>query len=396
MITIRGIVEAMEAWAPVSLAESWDNSGLLIGAPGDPVSALLLALDVTERTIDTACSAGASLIISHHPPLFRPLSRLTGSHPSVRVVRKAIRENVAVYTAHTNLDQVPGGVSHALADRLGLRNVSILSPGSSGLMKFVTFAPPECTDRIREAAGAAGAGVIGEYTQCSFTVHGVGTYLPSEAARPFAGESGHLSRVGEDRIEMILPSPLAPRGVAAVREAHPYEEMAHDLIPLSNPGSPYGYGVVGDLAEPMGGREFLRYIAGALHIEALTASADAGRPIRRVAVMGGSGGKFIGQAVAAGADAFVTGDLGHHDYQDASGSILLVDATHRATELPVLWNIERELHARLSENVTIHIDSGEVEPLTRVYTYYFSADIDCATEEGNESGSHEDSGSSGN
>ncbi len=367
MITVRGIVEAMENWALPSLAESWDNSGLLIGDPGSPVSALLIALDVTESTIDTAVSIGASLIVSHHPPLFRPISRFTGSHPSVRIARKAIQENIAVYSAHTNLDQVPGGVSHALADRLGLRDVSLLSPGDSGVVKFVTFAPPEFIDRIREAAGAAGAGVIGEYTRSSFTVHGTGTYLPSAAAHPYAGESGQLSRAGEDRIEMIVPSPLAPRVIAAVRAVHPYEEMAYDLIPLSNPGSPYGYGVIGNLERPMESGEFARFTAEALRIDAVTASVDPGRPIRRVAVMGGSGGKFIGRAVQAGADAFVTGDLGHHDYLDASGAILLVDATHRATERPVLWNIERELKSRFSEKVVIHIDSGEVNPFARVF-----------------------------
>lgn len=369
MITVRDIVEVMEKWAPLSLAETWDNPGLLIGDLQDPVSSLLITLDVTERTIDTAVSMGASLIISHHPPLFHPLSHLTGSHPSVRVVRKAIQENIAIYSSHTNLDQAPGGVSHAAAERLGLRNVTVLSPGGSGMVKFVTFAPPEFTDRIRDAAGAVGAGVIGAYTRCSFTVQGVGTYIPSQFTHQFSGEFDKLSRVGEDRIEMIVPSPLVSQVVAAARAAHPYEEMAYDLIPLANSGSPYGYGVIGDMAEPMECETFIRFTAGSLKTEGVTVSGNFGRPIRRVAIMGGSGGKFIEKAISAGADAFVTGDLNHHDHLDASGAILLVDASHRATELPVLWNIEREVKSGISKDIAVHIDSVEAKTLTRIYIF---------------------------
>lgn len=366
MITVRDVTEAMEKWAPASLAETWDNSGLLIGDPDEQVTAALIALDVTENVLDYAIGNGVSLIVSHHPPIFKPFSRLTGSKPAVRVIRKAIRENIAIFSAHTNLDQVPGGVSHSAADRIGLRSMTILSPVVSGMVKFVTFTPPGFTDRIRAAASAAGAGIIGDYTRCSFSVRGVGTFLPSDTAHPWTGTTGALSHSEEDRIEMIVPSPLVADVTAAVRNAHPHEEMAFDLIPLSNPGSPYGYGVIGDLPESMGGDAFITHVAKSLKTPSVTVSGEIDRTIRRVAVMGGSGGKFIGQAVSAGADAFITGDLGHHDFLDAPDSILLVDATHRATELPVLWSIERELKSRMAEKIETMIYHGEKTPTTRV------------------------------
>ena len=369
MIKVGEVIEAMEKWVPQSLAETWDNSGLLTGDPEDSTPSVLIALDVTEDTIRTAQNIRASMIVSHHPPIFKPLSSLSGQTLSCRVVREAIRLNIALYASHTALDQVRNGVSHALAEKLGLLSVSFLSAGKSGMVKFVTFAPPEYTDRIREAAGAAGAGIIGEYRLCSFTAPGTGTYTPSSSAKPFAGMSGELSRAVEDRIEMIVPDTDAVRVLEAVRKVHPYEEMAYDLIPLKNADVFHGYGAFGDLPEPMDSERFAVHVAHSLGVKTLTISPGMKEMIERVAVLGGSGGSYIGQAIDAGADAFVTGDLGHHDFLDNSGLIMLIDASHRATEIPVLKKIGDYLAGELKEKAAVVIDSGKAVQFTKVWNH---------------------------
>lgn len=374
MNTVRDVMEVMENWAPSSLAESWDNPGLLTGDPGDHVRAVLITLDVTEAAIEVAVDAGASLIISHHPPIFKPLMSLSGQSLSARVIRKAIRSGVSIFSAHTNLDQAPGGVSHAAAEALGLRVLSPLVPSVSGMVKFVTFCPPDCTDRIREAAGKAGAGRIGEYSLCSFTSRGTGTYIPSQSAQPFSGEPGRLSREEEDRIEMIAPAAFVERVVDAVRNVHPYEEMAYDIIPLSLSSSPFGYGVIGEYPAPMDGAAFINHVARSLGVETLTVSGDRCGTISRAAVLGGSGGRHIRDAVARGADAYVTGDLGYHDFLEADGAILLIDATHRATELPVLRAIERRLAAFLSNETALVVHHGAAVTAATLHSLSFPRD----------------------
>jgi dinuclear metal center YbgI/SA1388 family protein len=370
MATVREVMEAMERWAPSSLAESWDNPGLMTGDPDASVRTALITLDVTEESLDVAAGADASMIISHHPPIFKPLPSLAGDSLSARVIRKALRLGISVYSSHTNLDQAPGGVSHAAAEKLGLRVLSPLVRSVSPMAKFVTFCPPGSTDGIRDAASMAGAGVIGAYRSCSFTSHGTGTYIPSDDSRPFEGKPGAMSRAEEDRIEMIVPAVLARQVVDAVRKVHPYEEMACDVIPLVGTESPFGYGVVGELQETVDADSFLRHVARALDVEALTVSGGAGRAIRRVAVMGGSGGRYIGDAAAAGVDAFITGDLGYHDFLEGDDSLLLIDASHRATELPVLRAIARILEHSFSSKIDFVVHDGSSVPVTTSFTIH--------------------------
>ncbi|MHB9027819.1 MAG: Nif3-like dinuclear metal center hexameric protein [Candidatus Latescibacterota bacterium] len=362
MVIVRDVVEVMEQWAPSALAETWDNPGLMTGNLDTAVSAVLVSLDVNTATLQAARSNRANLIVSHHPPIFKPLYSLAGSSPAVLVIQAAIRGNFAIYSSHTNLDQAPGGVSFAAAERLGLRSIAPLAPGRSEQVKFVTFTPPEFTGRVREAAGSAGAGSIGEYRLCSFTVRGTGSYIPSAEARPFEGKSGLLTLTEEDRIEMIAPASSIQRIISAVRAVHPYEEMAYDIIPLANTDSRYGYGGIGMLEEPMSGRDFLSHAAGSFGIAQPSFSGPLDREVRRVAVMSGSGGKYFSRAISMGADALVTGDVGYHDFLEADESILLVDATHRATELPVLDAIKRRLSENLPEPIDIVIDLGAALP----------------------------------
>ncbi len=364
MVTVRDVVKAMESWAPAALAETWDNPGLMTGSLETPVTAILVSLDVTHETIHAASNCRANLIISHHPPIFKPLRTLAGSNSSLRAIQEAVRKDIAIYSSHTNLDQAPGGVSRAAAERLRLRSITPLVPGRAEQVKFVTLVPPEYTGRVREAAGNAGAGSIGEYRHCSFAVRGEGSYIPLSEARPYKGKSGELSREEEDRIEMIAPVSLIQDIIAAVRAVHPYEEPPFDIIPLANPDKRYGYGAIGTLEIPMGGRDFISYAADAFEIESIMYSGPIGRDIRRVAVIGGSGAKYIGQAISKGADALVTGDVGYHDYLEAGDSILLLDATHRATELPSLEAVKRTLLKLFSEYIDVFIDYGAALPIT--------------------------------
>ncbi len=363
-VTVIGdIVAVMERWAPSWTAESWDNTGLIAGSPETPANGVLVALDVTDTTLDHAIRHGYNLIISHHPPVFIPMKRFSGVDMASRVIRTAIRHDIALYVAHTSLDRAPGGVSFALADRLGLEGAAFLDRGGAAMAKFVTYVPPEHTDAVRDAAAAAGAGVIGEYEQCSFTFPGTGTYIPSERATPFAGAVENLSRESENRLEMVIPRALAWHVVAAARRVHPYEEMAYDLIPLDNPDPNHGYGVVGVLPEPLDAGSFARYVRDRLGASVVTVSPGRGGMVKRVAVLGGNGRKHIGIALAAEADAFVTSEIGHHNFIEYGRSLVLVDAGHRETELPVLASIRDRLAGSgfpFEQTPDIFIDDGDL------------------------------------
>ncbi len=366
MIKVRDVIDVMEKWSPSELAESWDNVGLITGDPELEVRSVIIALDITEETIALALRNKASIIVSHHPPIFKPIKNLIGNALVPRIICKAIKKNISIYTSHSNLDQAPDGVSHALAEKLGLNNISPLSPGNCGLLKFITYAPAKYTDKIREAAGYAGAGIIGKYNLCSFTLKGTGTYIPSKSASPYKGKSGKLSRVKEDRLEMIVPAPFISRVVEETRKVHPYEEMAYDIIPLSQTDPTFGYGSVGSFHKPMELSFFTEHVSKSLGVETLKISKVKNKLIEHVAVMGGSGGKFITAAISIGADAYVTGDLSHHDFLENCSSMILIDASHRATELPVLNKIKERLHAVPSmKKIEIIIDSGNT-----VHTIY--------------------------
>jgi len=360
MAKVSDVIEVMEKWASPQLAESWDNVGLCTGEPAQDIASIVVALDITEDTIALAKNNRASMIVSHHPPIFKPLKTLAGNDRSLKLIRTALQENIALYSAHTNLDQAQDGVSHALAEKLGLITLSPLCPGNSKLLKFVTFAPPESTDIIREAAGNAGAGIIGEYRLCSFTSMGTGTYIPTEKASPYVGKSEELSHVHEDRIEMIVTAESLSNVIAETMKVHPYEEMPYDIIPLYQKNPATGYGAVGNLREPMNPENFCEHVAKILSVETLHVSNSKTSCIKRVAVMGGSGGDYISWALSAGADAYVTGEIGYHDFLDYGLSIVLIDASHRATELPVLQRIKEKLEESPSlKNIEIIIDRGK-------------------------------------
>ncbi len=345
MAIVGDVIETMEKWAPAGLAEDWDNPGLLTGSPEMQITSIVAALDVTEKTIDHAIKHGASVIVSHHPSIFKPLKTLAGTDLSLTVIRRALKENIALYASHTNLDQAFDGVSYALAETLGLADIQPLTEGNGERFKFVTFCPPEFTNAVRETAGQAGAGDIGNYARCSFVSRGSGTYIPSENASPYEGTKGKFSRTDEDRIEMLVPAMFIQEVITRVKAVHPYEEMAYDIIPLHGKESSFGYGAVGNLTEPLRLNDFIGHVCSSLEINAVSFSGGTGAQIGRVAVMGGSGADNIPAAVRSGADAYITGEIGHHDYIENRETIALIDATHRGTELPVLAKIKKHIES---------------------------------------------------
>jgi len=342
---VRDIAEAVERIAPAPLSESWDNCGLQVGRAEAEASRVLVALTPLEAVFDEAEEKGADFLLFHHPLIFQPIRSVdTGSYPG-NLVSRAVRQDTAVYASHTSYDAAPGGVSAALAEALGLRGpFEVVSPRGS-LRKLVIFVPEENADAVADALSREGAGIIGEYTRCTFRTPGTGTFLGSEATNPYLGEQGRLEKVEEIRLETVVPAYAARRAAAAATAAHPYEEAALDFYPVDGHPEGCGYGRVGTLPELMSPEELSEHVAASLGFPArLVANPRRGRGIERVAVLGGSGGSFVSQATACGAQAYVTGDLDYHDalLADSLG-LTAIDAGHAATELPSLLPLARRL-----------------------------------------------------
>jgi dinuclear metal center YbgI/SA1388 family protein len=355
---VRDIAEAIERIAPIPLSEAWDNCGLQVGRAEAAAIRVLVALTPVDEVFEEAEQRGVDFLLFHHPLIFDPIKSVdTGSYPGDLIAR-AIRQDLAVYAAHTSYDAAPEGVSVALAEALGLRGTfEVVSPRGS-LRKLVVFVPEENVDAVADAVAAEGAGVIGEYTRCTFRTPGTGTFLGSEATDPYLGEKGRLEMVEEIRLETVVPAHAARRATAAAIAAHPYEEAALDLYSVDGHPEGCGYGRVGKLPEPMSPEELREHVADGLGFPArLVADPEPGRRVERVAVLGGSGGSFVPEAAASGAQAYVTGDLDYHDALLAhSLGLTAIDAGHAATELPSLAPLAK----RLAEMVDVPVEVSRV------------------------------------
>lgn len=354
-------VALVDARYPERDAADWDATGLQVGDPDDAVSRVLVCLDVTDSTLDEAAHRACDLILAHHPLLFRPLAALTPATPAGRLALRAARQGAAVLAAHTNLDVAEGGTTEPVVRALGLEDPRPLRPFGEGPdgqldeVKLVTFVPQADTHTVLAALSAAGAGVIGEYDQCSFRVAGTGTFRPSDAANPASGQRGRLNEEAEDRLEVVVPRAGLKAVVDALWDAHPYEEVAYDLYPLLAPpgaaGPAKGLGRVGDLPVETPLRALADRLAAGLPAPFLRVAGDLDRTVRRVAACGGAGDQLIAAAVAAGADVYVTGDLRHHPTLDALASgLALVDAGHYATEAAALPALTEALAAAAADH----------------------------------------------
>jgi dinuclear metal center YbgI/SA1388 family protein len=359
---INDIVDYIESLFPKALQESYDNSGLITGNRNDEVKAILLALDVTEVVLEEAIRKGVNVIISHHPAIFQPLKRFTGENASERILIKALQNKIALFSAHTNLDNQIKGLNERLALALGLQKSEILSPLKGHLQKLVTFVPSDQADKVRAAIFAAGSGHIGEYDMCSFNVDGTGTFRPSELSNPYAGEKGKLHRENEVRIETIMPSFLHQKVIQALIESHPYEEVAYDIYALENQWMQNGAGRIGFLEKELKEIEFLELVKKELHAGMLRHSSLTGKMIRKAAVCGGSGSFLIQQAIAAGADVLVSADFKYHQFFEGGKKILLIDAGHFETEQFALQLFYDVLIKKIP-NFAVHFSESAINPV---------------------------------
>jgi dinuclear metal center YbgI/SA1388 family protein len=329
---LKEILDQLENFAPFSLQEDYDNSGIQVGDPNLEVRKGLICLDVTESIIDEAITKGCDLVVSHHPLIFAGIKNLSGKNYVERVLIKAIKHNIAILSVHTNLDSIKNGVNGKLAEKLGLKNLGILQPVKGLLRKLVTFCPADHAEKVREAIFFSGAGQIGDYDCCSFNIDGTGTFRGGENTNPYVGNKGEIHTEPETRIETILPDYLVSKVVKAMISAHPYEEVAYDIFPLENRFERTGMGMLGELEEPVSEIVFLERVKNLLGVPVIRHSELNNKLIKRVALCGGSGSFLKEKAVAAGADVFVTADVKYHDFFQSGSQMLLIDAGHYETE----------------------------------------------------------------
>ena len=332
MTLIKEVIQCIETLAPLSLQESYDNAGLILGNEATEVTGVLVCLDSTEAVVEEAIRNGCNLVVAHHPIVFSGLKKLNGKNYVERTVIKAIQNNVAIYAAHTNLDNVMAGVNERICRKLGLKNIRILSPKKNQLRKLVTFCPADKADPVRQAIFDAGGGRIGKYDECSFNTEGTGTFRALDGANPHVGKVGILHREKEIRIETIFEANRENQLIAALKAAHPYEEVAYDIYPLENSFQETGSGMIGELETAMDERPFLDGLKNALQTGCIRHTPFTGKPVRTVAVCGGSGSFLLGDAIRQGAQVFVSADFKYHQFFDADGHIVIADVGHYESE----------------------------------------------------------------
>ncbi|MEE4116909.1 MAG: Nif3-like dinuclear metal center hexameric protein [Marinilabiliaceae bacterium] len=327
---------------PLSLQEDYDNSGLQLGDPGQKISKALLALDITEEVVDEAINEGAGIIISHHPLIFPNLRSINAASFHGRIIYKAIKNNIAIYSAHTNLDNLEGGVSYRMAEKIGLSDIKALDALASRLLKIVTFVPPEHLEKIKNAMFGAGAGSIGKYDRCSFSSEGTGTFRASGDASPFVGQKGSDHHENEIKLEMIMPDYLEGNVIKALLDAHPYEEVAYDIYRLENKMLKEGMGCVGKLKKSEDAMAFLERLADIFDARGLRYSGNTGRKINTVALCGGAGASLISRARQSGADIYISGDIKYHSFFETGDKMIIADLGHYESEkfsLEILYEI---------------------------------------------------------
>ncbi|MDH6303933.1 dinuclear metal center YbgI/SA1388 family protein [Parabacteroides sp. PF5-5] len=339
---IKDVIKEIEAYAPLPLQEGFDNAGVQVGDVNQLATGAVLCLDVTEEVVDEALDKGYNLIISHHPLAFKPFKSLTGRTYVERCIMKACKHDLVIYAAHTNMDNVAGGVNFRIAELIGLQNIRILSPQKNALLKLVTFVPEDYAETVRNALFNAGAGSIGNYDSCSFNLKGEGTFRANEGSKPFVGEIGSVHYENEERIEIILPSFRKSSVMRALLSVHPYEEPVFDFYPLENTWNMAGSGIVGELPESEDEYSFLSRIKDIFNVGCVKYSPLTGKLIREVAVCGGSGAFLIPEAIAFGADVFITGEAKYNDFYDVEDKILLAVIGHYESEVctkDIFYNI---------------------------------------------------------
>lgn len=333
MTKIKDVINYLETIAPLSYQESYDNSGLLTGCKKDSVNGIIITLDCTEEVVQEAIDKDCNLVIAHHPIIFSGLKKITGANYVERTIIKAIKNDVAIYAIHTNLDHIISGVNYKFASKLGLKNISILQPKTATLNKLVSFVPKVNQAQVLDALHNAGAGNIGNYSECSFTTEGVGQFTPNQEANPVVGESNKLEKVNESRIEVLVPTHLANSIISALKESHPYEEVAYYISPINNLNQEVGAGIIGELENKLSREEFLAYLKTTMNLNVIKHTNGFKGDIARVAICGGSGSFLLKEAIAKNADAYISADFKYHEYFDAENHLILCDIGHYESEV---------------------------------------------------------------
>ncbi|MCL6637689.1 MAG: Nif3-like dinuclear metal center hexameric protein [Alicyclobacillus sp.] len=347
LVRVADVVAVLDRLAPPALAFAGDRIGLQVGRMDKPVQRVWLALDPYPQVIGEAVRHQVDLLITHHAQIFRPLTQVNTATARGAALAEALAHGLTVYNAHTNLDVAAGGVNDVLAELFGLRAVQVLhETGRERLYKLVVYVPADHRMAVLDAVCAAGAGHLGNYSHCTFSTAGEGTFLPEAGAHPYLGAVGRLEQVAEQRLETVVPESRFNEVVAAMRAVHPYEEVAYDVYALELPGPSYGLGRVGELPEPMPLAAWAERVRQVLGLAGLRYAGPAEKSIRRVAVVGGSGGRYTADALRHGADVLLTADCDHHTVAEAvQDGLAVVDATHAALERPVLRKVQAELQA---------------------------------------------------
>jgi dinuclear metal center YbgI/SA1388 family protein len=332
-MTIKELTDYLEKIAPLSYQEDYDNCGLIVGDANAEITSVLVSLDVTLEVIEEAIAKKCNLVIAHHPLIFKGLKKLNGKNYIEKSVIKAIKNDIAIYAIHTNLDNVTNGVNFKIAEKLNLQNVSILKPKSGTLMKLTVFCPKENTPKLQDAFYAAGAGEIGNYSNCSFKSTGIGSFKPNSVATPVIGQNNKYEEVEENRIEVVFPAYLEGKILDAMRKNHMYEEVAYYLHKIENQNQGVGSGAIGNLPEAMTKSEFLAHLKNSMNLNVIRFADTKAEKIKKVAVCGGVGSFLLADAKRLGADAFVTADYKYHEFFDAENQIMIADIGHFESEV---------------------------------------------------------------
>lgn len=359
---IYDIIKIFEEFAPSTLQESYDNAGLIVGNPHDEVKGILICIDCIEEVVDEAINKKLNLIIAHHPIIFSGLKKINGKSYFERVIIKAIKNDISIYAVHTNADNVLNGVNYKIANLIGLKNISILSPKEEQLFKIVTFCPVKFADKVREALFNSGAGVIGNYDSCSFSTIGTGTFKAGKETNPFVGEKGIIHKEKEERIETIVTKQLLNQCIKNMISAHPYEEVAYDIYPLKNTNPLTGSGIIGELDEGEKEYDFLQKLKKIFKSKCIRHTAFLNKKIKKVAVCGGAGAFLLPTAISKGADIFISADFKYHQFFDADKKIIIADIGHYESE-----QFTKELFYDLIKekfpNFAIHLTEVNTNPI---------------------------------
>ncbi|MGL1888193.1 MAG: Nif3-like dinuclear metal center hexameric protein [Reichenbachiella sp.] len=359
---ISEVVQVLNQWAPPAYQESYDNAGLTVGDPNTKITGILISLDCTEPIVQEAIDTGCNLIIAHHPIVFKGLKSFTGKNYVERTVIKAIKNDIAIFSIHTNLDSINTGVNQKICDLIGLKDTRILFPKSDTLIKLESFVPLAHHQSVLDAIYQVGAGQIGNYDHCSFSTEGMGSFRPNDQAIPFVGNANEDQLEQEKKIEIMLPKHLKSKVISVLKKAHPYEEVAYYITAIQNKNQEVGSGMVGQLDSEMNVSEFLQKIKSTFNLSIIKHTALIKDKVKKIAVCGGSGSFLLEQAKGAGADIYITADFKYHEYFDADNQIVIADIGHYESEVFTKDLIYDFLNEKIT-NIALNLSKENTNPV---------------------------------